>query len=319
MMIMMINSQLPWNAMTESTKRRVKIISCHDVYWITDIHGNYGIFISSKTPFISITSTINLNGIVVVKRNSGLNHGELILLLSEKINAEIFNKLCEDLISTINQHQDNDAMITAVEIRLQRWQELLKHGNDFAMSTEMQMGLFSELTFIENILIPRLGEVQAINAWVGPNFDKQDFLLDDQVVEIKSYRSSKGHIVSISSAEQLYSEKQPFYLVSFGLTISDNGKTVSDLSESIKENLSNKSKLLFDLFNLKLTDYGYIPELDNKPYISFLIDNTKVFHINQYFPKLTTPNIPGQILKVKYTIDLSACEEFEVGICDIFL
>lgn len=319
MTIMMTSPKLPWSGMAESTRRRVEIISNHDVYWITDIQGCYGIFIASKDAFKSTKSAISLNGISVIKRNSELGHGELILLLSEKVNAEIFNKLCEDLISTINQHQENDAMVSAIEIRLQRWQELLKRSGDFGMSIEMQTGLFSELSFIKDILIPKIGEEQAINAWVGPDFDKQDFLLDHAVVEIKSYRTSKGQLVSISSAEQLYCEKQPLYLVSYGLTQSDNGNSVSSLSESIKQILSIKSKLLFDVFNLKLTDYGYIPELENEPYKGFLVDNTKFFRVNATFPKLTPPIIPSQIPRVKYSIDLSACEEFEIEASAIFI
>lgn len=315
---MTINPKLPWSGMTESTKRRVEIISNHDVYWITDIQGRYGIFIASESAFKTTKSSISLNGISVIKRNSELGHGELILLLFEKTNAEIFNKLCEDLISTINQHHSNDAMVSAVEIRLQRWQELLKRSSDFGMSLETQMGLFSELCFIKDVLIPKIGEEQAINAWVGPDFDKQDFLLDNAVVEIKSYRTSKGQLVSISSAQQLYCEKQPLYLVSYGLTQSENGNSVSTISENIKDILSSKSKLLFDVFNLKLTDYGFIPELESAPYQGFLVDNRKFFRVNETFPKLTPPIIPTEIPRVKYSIDLSACDEFEVDMSAMF-
>lgn len=318
MTIMTINPKLPWSGMTESTRRRVEIISNHDVYWITDIQGRYGIFIASETAFKTTKSSISLNGISVIKRNSELGHGELILLLFEKTNAEIFNKLCEDLISTINQHHSNDAMVSAVEIRLQRWQELLKRSSDFGMSLETQMGLFSELCFIKDVLIPKIGEEQAINAWVGPDFDKQDFLLDNAVVEIKSYRTSKGQLVSISSAQQLYCEKQPLYLVSYGLTQSENGNSVSTISENIKDILSSKSKLLFDIFNLKLTDYGFIPELESEPYQGFLVDNRKFFRVNETFPKLTPPIIPTEIPRVKYSIDLSACDEFEVDMSAMF-
>lgn len=315
---MMTNHNLPWDGMTESTKRRVDLYHNHDAYWITDLDGRFGFFINSKFVFNSTKVKIDLNGILTIKRNSECGHGELILILSEKQNAEIFNKLCEDLISTINQHQDNDVMISAVEMRLHRWQELLKRSNDFAMSIEMQMGLFTELSFIKNILIPEIGEEQAITSWVGPDFDKQDFLLDYSVIEIKSYRTSKGSVVSISSAEQLHCEKQPLYLVTYGLTTSENGKSVKDLSDNIKETLSNKSKLLFDVFNLKLTDYGFIPELESDPYKKFLIDSIKAFTVTSDFPKLTPPLIPTQISKVKYSIDLSSCGRFEVDITKVF-
>jgi len=309
---MMTNQKQPWEDMSESSKRRVDVLANHNIYWIVDINGRYGLYIESTNKFESEKITINLNGIEVIKRNALSGIGELILLLNIKEDAQIFCKLCEDLISTVELHHENDEMISAVEVRLQRWQELLKKSNNFGMSLEAQMGLFAELTFLEKVLFTEIGEEQAINAWVGPDFDKQDFLLDNSVVEVKSYRTSKGQQVTISSAQQLYCEKQPLFLVSYGLTRSDNGKTVKDLAVSIKDVLSRKSKLLVDFFNLKLNDYDFIPELENEPYIGFLIDNTRVYGVNESFPRLTPKVVPTEISSVKYSIDLSLCENFEV-------
>lgn len=314
----MTNQELPWTKMAESSKRRVDVIPKHNVYWITDINGRYGIYIESAKRFISEKLTISLNGIEVIKRNSQSGVGELILLLNKKEDSQIFCKLCEDLISTVEIHHDNDGMVSAVEVRLQRWQELLKKSNNYVMPIEAQMGLFAELTLLEKILFQKIGVAQAINAWVGPDFDKQDFLLDNAVIEVKSYRTSKGQQISISSAQQLYCEKQPLFLVSYGLTRSENGRNVNDISSDIKVTLSKTSKLLLDIFNIKLIDYGFIPELENEPYIGFLIDTTRVFQVNANFPKLIPPMIPLEIPRVKYSIDLSLCNDFEVGFTSIF-
>ncbi len=316
---MMINLNSPWEEMSESSRRRVNDIPGHNVYWIKDINGRYGFYIESSSGFPSEKETISLNGIEVIKRNAQAGHGELILFLNEKENSQIFCKLCEDLIATISTQQDNHKMVSAVEIRLQRWQELLKKSYNFSMSIEAQMGLFTELTLLKDILIPEIGEDQSINAWVGPDFDKQDFLLDNAVIEVKSYRTSKGQHVSISSAEQLFCEKQPLFLVSYGLTRSDNGETVKVLSAKIQEALAEKSKLLLDIFNLKLIDYGFIPDLENEPYIGFLIDTVKVFKISTDFPRLIPPMIPPEILRLKYSIDLSMCEKFEINFESIFI
>ena len=308
----MTNQNQPWEDMSESSRRRVDILAKHNIYWIVDINGRYGLYIESSNKFKSEKIIINLNGIEVIKRNALSGIGELILLLNIKEDSQLFCKLCEDLISTVELHHENDEMISGVEVRLQRWQELLKKSNNFGMSIEAQMGLFAELTFMDKVLFTEIGEEQAVNAWVGPDFDKQDFLLDNSVVEVKSYRTSKGQQVTISSAQQLYCEKQPLFLISYGLTRSENGKTVKDLANSIKDVLSKKSKLLVDFFNLKLNDYDFIPELENEPYIGFLIDNTRVYGVYENFPRLTPKVVPTEISSVKYSIDLSLCEDFEV-------
>lgn len=316
MRILMTSLTLPWEDMPESSRRRISTITNHNVYWITDLEGRFGIFIKSSSEFVNVKTAISLNGIDLIKRNS-TGTGELILLLNDIKDAPIFNKICEDLISTIEQHENNDAMVIGVEVRLQRWQELLRKSHSNGMSVELQMGLFSELVFLKDYLSRELNIESAVISWVGPEFDKQDFLFDSAIVEVKSYRTSKGQLVDISSKQQLYSEKQPLFLVTFGLTRSEAGQTVEDVVSEISEHLASVSKLTLDIFNTKLVNYGYIPELENEPYVGFMIDKTRFFSIREGFPRVPL-DIPLEIVKLNYTIDLSLCNDFEVTFDNIF-
>lgn len=319
MVIMMTSLNIPWKEMEASSKRRVSGVSDHDVHWITDANGRYGIYIQSTVLFSSEKKTITLNGIEVIKRNSKSESGEWILLLNQVEDAPIFLRLCEDLISTVELYEVNDDIHAAVQIRLQRWQELLKRKQNYGMSIEIQMGLFAELSFLEQELFSQVGVDSAIKAWVGPDADKQDFILQQAVVEVKSYRTSKGTEVSISSGQQLYCEKQPLFLATYGLTPTDKGQSVEDIVQNIKEVLARKSKFLVDEFSLKLIDYGFIPELESEPYAHFIIDTLRFFQINDSFPRLIPPNIPLQITRVKYSVDLMLCGDFEVDLNSIFI
>lgn len=120
----------------------------------------------------------------------------------------------------------SDKMISAVEIRLRRWQQLLKQDANQTFTIEKQMGLFSELLCLKEIVAAKVGIKQAVVSWVGPEFDKQDFLMDKAVIEVKSHRTSKDEIVHISSLQQLHSEKEPLLLMSYALTFSENGLSV---------------------------------------------------------------------------------------------
>lgn len=313
----MTNHILPWHEMPESSKRRVSLISQHNVYWITDIYCNYGIYIESSIYFESIKLPINLNGIEIIKRNSSSGHGELILLLNDKKDADIFYRICDDLIAKINIHHENNEMITAIEVRLQRWQEILRKSYQSGMSVELQMGLFTELSFLNSFALNHFSPKQTVLSWVGPEFDKQDFLFDTLIVEIKSYRTSKGSLVDISSIKQLHSDKQPLFLVAYGITPSDNGVSVHDLVKEISEYISKVSKNTLDLFNTKLLDYGYVPELESEPYISFIVDKLRCYAVKNEFPKVPL-NLPQEIVKLRYTLDLSLCDSFEVDIDNIF-
>ena len=167
---------------------------------------------------------------------------------------------------------------------------------------------------------PKIGIKQAINAWVGPDSDKQDFLLDDFILEIKSYRTSKTPVAHVSSAGQLYSEKEPIYLILYALMDSEKGASVSDLSDEIELIISEDeiNEELIEVFNLKLDNYGYIPDFDNETsLIKFKIDNSSVYHVTDDFPKLTPLDIPLQITSLQYGIDLSKCSDYLVNIEDI--
>jgi hypothetical protein len=296
----------------------VIIRGSHNLFWITDLEGKYGFYLQSKNRFESIKSPANLNGISILKRNSGYNYGELFLVLNNKEDWQIFHSLCKDLISITHKYDNDEAMISAVEIRLKRWQQLLKQDRNQDMSLERQMGLFSELLCLKDIILPEVGIEQSIVSWVGADFDKQDFLLDNAIIEVKSYRTTKSPIVHISSLQQLHSDKEPLFLLTYGLTQSENGLSINNLVDEINELLENTSTEIKDLFDNKLVEYGFIPEIIKIPLYKFIVDKNRIYFVSDEFPKILPYNIKSQIIDVKYTIDLLQCHEYEIEVNNIF-
>jgi hypothetical protein len=234
----------------------------------------------------------------------------LILTLDLKEDWEIFFTLCLDLTVASDNVGTIDGFIASIQQRLNRWQSLLKMSRGQEMSRIIQMGLFTELSFLLNYLIPELGVEQSIISWVGPDSDKQDFLLEGSVVEVKSYRTSKGQKISISSVGQLFSEKDPLYLASYALSTGESGATVSNLINSIESLIAPKDEGLFGLLGDKLTNYGYIPESPNSILLQFVIDSENFYLVSELFPKIIPTDIPKSIADIRYSIDLSECKDF---------
>lgn len=311
----MINN--PWINMQESSQRRIDTESEHNLFWITDLEGKYGFKLQSKNLFKNIKPPANLKGISILKRNSTYNFGELFLVLNNKEDWQIFHSLCEDLVSITHKYESDEAMISAVEVRLKRWQQLLKQDRNQDMSLERQMGLFSELICLKNIVLPKVGLEQAIISWVGADFDKQDFLLDKAIIEVKSYRTTKSPIINISSLQQLYSDKEPIYLLTYSLMQSENGISIETLVEDIKTLLENKPEDLLNTFENKLLEYGYVPEIVKTPFFKFIVDKNRAFFVSDDFPKISPLHVQNQILNVKYSINLLQCKDFEVKVDSI--
>ena len=311
----MINN--PWEDMGVSTKRRVDGLDRKfECSWVVDYYGKYGYLIESGSIFEDSTSQLRLKGVTVTSQNIKGN-SQLLFLLEEKENWQIFFALCTDLTSASHNQDSDKNFILAVQARLKRWQDLLKLTQGKSMSREMQMGLFTELTCLKDMLEPRIGIKQAITSWVGPEADKQDFLLDECILEVKSYRTSKTQAANISSLGQLYSEKEPIYLISYALTTSENGQSINDLIGEIELLIGEGDDGLIEAFNIKLDGYGYVPDMPDRPLLKFIVDSEKAYHVSDEFPKFIPTDAPPEIFNLKYAVDLSKCGQFLVDINDI--
>lgn len=307
----------PWIDMDINSQRRIDKNLNYDFFWIRDIEGKYGFYIDSTKILQDEKIDISLEGISIKKVSIDAKNSRLYLLLNDNNEYEIFLTLCQDLINTANKYDNNQEIIEAVENRLKRWQHLLKNNRYSGLTLERQMGLFSELIFLKSKIASEVGIKDAIISWVGPDFDKQDFLMDSAVIEVKSYRATKGEIIYISSLQQLQSPKTPLYLVAYGLTISERGLSVVDIVESIEKQISDD--WILDQFKLKLFEYGYIEGVSNKNRLyKFLIDKESIYEVSERFPKIEKKDISTKIISVKYGIDLTECNEFEVDFDSIF-
>lgn len=306
-MIKHINN--PWESMGIGASRRVTSDIQHNVFWIKDDQGRYGFYLRTAERFANPETDIHLEGVSLIKRNS-LEFGELFLILNRQTDWEIFLSICEDIISACTNYNSNDRMVKAVEERLKRWQTfLMSHGSP-TMSAELQSGLFCELTALQK-LIAKYGIKEGLIAWVGPDKAKHDFNLRELAIEVKSYKTNNGPNITISSAHQLLFESKNLYLLCYGLTVTETGRSLKDLISEFDSVLDSESYTTRKIFENKLLTYGYMPNLKNESLIKFAIDIMKVFEVTQDFPKILPHQIPHEITRVHYTIDLALCRKHE--------
>ena len=205
-----------------------------------DALNQYGLMIQCDEDFMQPIREIKLNGIQIQLDHTSTPN-KLILLLKETKDWEIFLILCNDLINEMKEH-DEDIIVNVMK-RLERWQKLLRKTTFKIMSKEEQMGLYSELKVLRDYIIPAYGYIAGIHGWVGALGDKQDFLLENLAIEVKSFRMTSGNTVWISSKEQLNSEKKPLYLFACALNEVGSGETIADLVQSITEQIEMESLL----------------------------------------------------------------------------
>jgi hypothetical protein len=169
------------------------------------------------------------------------------------------------------------------------------------------------LSYLKDVIFPINSLEESIKAWVGPDFDRQDFSLSHTMIEIKSYISSKGPIVQISSLHQLNDADKPLVLVSYGITRTDEGTSIPELVQSIQTLIGTERAHLSEIFSTKLAEYGYIEGVTEGPFHRLKTDKIRSFSVSDSFPRILPKDVHMQIIAAKYSIDLSRCLEFEIN------
>jgi hypothetical protein len=306
MLSMKIN---PWINLDPLSMIRVKetINFNYNAFWIVDALNQYGLMIQFDKDFIPPKRAIKLNGIQIQLDHTSAPN-KLILLLKDMKDWEIFLILCNDLINEMKEQ--NEEIIVNVLKRLERWQKLLQKTNSRILSKEEQMGLYSELKVLRDHIIPKYGCADGIHSWVGALGDKQDFLLENLAIEIKSYRMSSSKAIWISSKEQLNSDKNPLYLFACALNEGESGETIADLVQSIAGQIEVEG--LLNEFIEKVERYGYIREIHKDTLSKFGLEQVAGYEVREGFPRISLHQVSPWIKEVKYSIDLTGCSDFKV-------
>lgn len=301
----------PWENISFGSQRRIRSESPFNFFWIVDANGHYGLFVCTRSPLLRPDNLIRLRGITIVNQNAPNGEGELILIMNNNGEWELFLKLCWDLVQLSEKYAEEQQMADAIYRRLRKWQEFLKQNSSSTLSINEQMGLFTELSCLLEFIIHRHTEEQAINSWTGADFDKQDFSLPSRLVEVKSYISSREPFITISSLHQLDNSKKPLYLLVYGLTSSTAGMSFVDIVENIESAVRNSADAI-ERFHEKLASYGYVAGFTAPPFYQFVIDRQTAFFIDNNFPRLTPMNVPQEINSANYTLDILKCMNYRV-------
>lgn len=305
----MINN--PWSTMPLSTKRRVNLETNFEVYWIKTSKNINGIFFRIPLMFFDHKNNFSFKEIDLITHNLE-NDTEIYLLLKNNTSLEIFNILCKDILGVTLKATPTKNTVEEIFLRLKKWENLLSKESKYIFSKEAEKGLFGELIVLKDFIIPKFGVEKGILSWSGPDFDKYDFIVEDLLIEVKTYTSNKGKKISISSPEQLHSlSLQTLYLVAIEIIKYQEGKNIQNLIDEIKSLASDYLDLV-NTFELKLINYGYIKELCENELEKYKDTSIEFYLIDDNFPRINLLNIPSGVINLKYTVDLLSCQKNKI-------
>lgn len=245
--------------------------------------------------------------------SQSINKVRFTLKLKNAQYSDVFDALILDQVKHISDKEDQKWATKEFFSRLAKWQTFFQNFTE-GLSIEAQKGLYGELWFLRNVLIPKLGEYNSIFSWTGPSGTNQDFQIPNYAIEIKTTSGMKNE-VHISNVRQLdNSDLRKLYLVHLSVETKLAGaQSLNDLIDDIKQSLHKNFEINFSVFEEKLMESGYL-DAHRSRYedTKYIIRKTDYYDVKNDFPRIVESNIMNGIGEVRYVIDLASCQTYKV-------
>ena len=236
-----------------------------------------------------------------------------IVALSEK-SYEVFFIVVEDLISVASDTTNDPS--AAIIKRLLMWEEFFKNTEAGVLDKKMQIGLFGELSFLEEALSDCI-DSSIISHWKGPDKEVKDFILGDSALEIKTSLVTATNRIKISNENQLDSSGFSNLFLNVRLLEQDqmDGISLPALVESIEKKLED-DPYVTSRFKEKLLLSGYAFPMSSYYKAKYRLSDSLWYKVgdieNLPFPRIIPDYLIKGIKLVQYQIELSTLSTFAV-------
>jgi hypothetical protein len=233
-------------------------------------------------------------------------------------NTELFGMMADDIVITLERQRvaNDDRLFHVFISRIRAWQEFMRRGNDGFLSPEAEVGLFGELSFMQELLNAGLPAAVVVDAWQGPLDGSQDFSLGGGAIEVKSTVSLQGFPAKIGTLDQLDDSLiRPLFLAAVRLAINPSGKTLPAIIRETRDHLAAEPAALADL-DTRLLLAGYLDTVVSRHTRCFLRTGLRLLPITDNFPRLTQANVAIEIRKARYELDLDLIPSGDVALID---
>lgn len=233
--------------------------------------------------------------------------------LMEPASADIFHAIANDILTAIEPCGDSEAAFHVFLDRLEGWKRFLDELPAAGLTQEVQKGLFAELWFLREWLIPHVGTDRAVQAWAGPKSLAKDFETGRVAIEVKATISKQPVRFGISNELQL-DDRGFDSLLLFALLLElqvSGGTSLPELVNAVREDLE-KSPSAAIAFSDLLVRAGYTDEQASAYINRYSVRSHHFFRINDDFPRIVGADLRLGVGDVRYTVLHSACAQFSV-------
>lgn len=250
---------------------------------------------------------------VIYENSSGADVATIRIHETSETYREVFEVFCADILEHWIRHAAVAASLGALTQRLACWKKFFQRGPQFGLIREDYIGLYGELSFIEEALKQAPTSHSIVNAWQGPLGTNQDFLFGHLAVEIKTITGNEIDKVRITNARQLDSSGlEKLFLARFAFDFRQgSGRSLPQLIASLKSTLATISLDSLSVFNDRLLEAGVVEAIPNDfDGWGFTLRHFCAYNIAEGFPRLLESALPFGVSEVSYILNLSSAAKF---------
>ena len=299
--------------------RRVDATLPWNFFWARGVDGRVLLTLSHATGSAPTTQLPRLRDIEVSLSRPDESAMQLLAFkLIDSNQRDIFQTLCQDIISAAMQAESEAGAVSAALARTWRWHHLLRGGHGTLLLPDQQKGLLGELFVLERVLLPRVNASSAVKAWRGPLGAPKDFEIARVAIEAKTRRGGATPALSITSESQLDEsgvDSLFLHVVELDEAPMDGtqGVTLHDVAERIRERLLSLDPGATGTFETRLSAAGYRTEDDYSSH-RWLEGATRIYLVSADFPRITSGEIRSGVADVRYSVSLADCEPFATSV-----
>jgi len=235
----------------------------------------------------------------------------LLVELEDRQYDDIFEIFCAHLIDGLSKCVKVIDATTLLLSRLARWQDFLRQTRDH-LGRQAVIGLFGELWFLRDLLIPQMG-LSALSAWTGAQNAPQDFVFPEKgALEIKTSTSRPMGSVVIHGERQLDNTGLGcLFLVCLRLEFDETGESLNEVIAALREQALMTPEFAVG-FETLLAQAGWLERhAPNYESMRFRVAQLRFFEVSGDFPRLLPTSLCVGVDNVQYRLDLKACTDHE--------
>jgi hypothetical protein len=297
--------------------KRVDADHPHDFFWGKDADGNYLLLLKLTKELAEIleVKNIDLHGVKTdITYHTSTSEYFFKLSLQNKEDADIFHRLCFDLIDRTKEVLVRNVALEVIINRLKRWKAFLRGKKKYILSARAVRGLFAELEFVQKALAEYGDQLTVLEGWQGPLDEPQDFVLGDFAVEIKSLTGLQKEKVKISSEHQLVTHLENLFLhVIYLAEFHDckKGRSLNTQVDVVRDAIKDPDHK--EVFDSRLYATGYL-ELKAYDAPCYAVTKQESFHVREGFPRISPEDLDEGVSGVTYDLDLKSLDSY---VCEL--